>query len=298
MAESAVAQPLSDFEPILKPNEPLAPYTCLRVGGPAQWLAQPRNGDELAALVQRCVQSRLPLRVLGAGGNLLVHDEGVRGVVVRLSEPAFLQVSVEGRRLRAGAGTSLSALISHAARHSLAGLESLVGTPGTVGGALRYNAGGRAGDIGQYVRQVVVLDATGAEQVRDREELRFGYHWSNLDDPVLLAAELELDADDQGAIVKHLRKAWIQRKQNGPLSFQAAARAFKDPRGLSAANLIQQAGLAGQRVGGAEVSDRDASFLIANTGATARDVLRLLDLVRSRVQERFQVELELALSIW
>jgi UDP-N-acetylmuramate dehydrogenase len=298
MAESAVAQLLDDFAEILKPNEPLAPYTCLRLGGSAEWLAQPRSREELAALVRRCSEARLPLRVLGAGGNLLVRDEGVRGVVVRLSEPAFTQVQVEGRRIQAGAGARLSALISQAARHGLAGLEALVGRPGTVGGALRYHAGGRTSEIGQYVRQVTVLDAAGNQQVRDREELRFGSPWSNLDDPVFLAADLELDADEQRAIVKRLRKAWIQRKQSGPLSFQAAIRAFKDPRGLSAASLIQQAGLAGQRVGGAEVSDRDAGFLVVNPGATARDVLRLLDLLRSRVQERFQVDLELALSIW
>jgi len=134
--------------------------------------------------------------------------------------------------------------------------------------------------------------------VRERDELRFAAHWSNLDDAVLVLAELELDSDDPGAIVRRMRKAWIQRKASQPLSFQAAARIFKDPRGYSAAELIEQAGLAGTRVGGAEISDRDASYIIAHSGASSRDVLRLIDLARSRVDERFHVELELAVSMW
>jgi UDP-N-acetylmuramate dehydrogenase len=113
-----------------------------------------------------------------------------------------------------------------------------------------------------------------------------------------LSAEFELEPDAPGDIVKRMRKAWIQRKASQPFSFQAAARIFKDPRGLSAAALIEQAGLAGTRVGGAEVSDRDANFFVADPGTSARDVLRLIDLVRSRVQERFHVELELEISVW
>src|SRR5262249_9724789 len=153
--------------------------------------------------------------------------------------------------------------------------------PGTVGGALRCNAGDRSEEIGPFVRQVEVLDRNGNLQVRERDELRFAHRWSNLDDPVILAAEFELEADQPDALIKRMRKAWIQRKASQPLSFQAAGRIFKNPRGLSAAALITQAGLAGTRVGGAELSDRDANFIVALPGATARDVLRLIDLVRS-----------------
>src|SRR5207253_5899905 len=134
----------------------------------------------------------------------------------------------------AGTGAALAALISEAARHGLAGLEPLVGILGTVGGALRCNAGDRAGEIGQHVRLVEVLDDRGQVQVRERDDLRFAYRWSNLDDPVLLAAEFELETDQVDTIVKRLRKAWISRKASQPLIFQAAGRIFKDPRGLSA----------------------------------------------------------------
>jgi UDP-N-acetylmuramate dehydrogenase len=218
--------------------------------------------------------------------------------VLRLNEPAFTQVAVQGRRVRSGTGASVSALISQATRHGLAGLETLVGIAGTVGGALRCNAGDRSGDIGQFVRLVEVLDSDGNTQIRERDELRFAYRWSNLDDPVLLTAEFELDTDAPDAIVKRMRKAWIQRKSSQPLSFQAAGRIFKHPRGLSAAALIEQTGLAKTKVGGAEVSERDANCIVVHTGASARDVLRLIDLIRSRVREKFNVELELGITVW
>jgi UDP-N-acetylmuramate dehydrogenase len=293
-----MAAGLADLADFVKANEPLAPYTYLKLGGPAEWLVQPRSRDELAAVVHRCFQERIPLRVLGNGCNVLVRDEGVPGAVVRLTVPAFTQVAVEGKRVRAGTGASVSALISQASRHALAGLETLVGIPGSVGGALRCNAGDRSGDIGQFVHQVEVLDSHGTVQVRERDELQFAYHWSNLDDPVLLTAEFALESDSTDAIVKRMRKAWIQRKATQPLSFQAAGRIFKNPRGFSAAALIGQAGLARTRVGGAEVSERDTNYVVVHPGASARDVLRLIDLVRSRVQERFGVELELEIAVW
>ena len=289
---------LDDFPEIVKRHEPLAPYTNLRLGGPADLLVQPRNREELAAVVRQCFREKLPLRVIGKACNVLVGDEGVRGVVLRLTEPAFTQIHVSGKCVTAGAGASVSALISQATQSGLAGLETLVGIPGTVGGALRCNAGDRAGDIGQFVAQVEVLDTRGDVQVRERDELQFTYHWSNLDDPVLLAAVFQLEPDSPDAIVKRMRKAWILRRAGQPLTYQAASRIFTNPRGLSASALIEQAGLAKTRVGGAEVSERDAGFIVVHPGGTARDVLRLIDLVRSRVQERFGVELELEIRVW
>ncbi|MCS6850038.1 MAG: UDP-N-acetylmuramate dehydrogenase [Gemmataceae bacterium] len=289
---------LEAFAAFAKANEPLAPYTHLKIGGPAEWLVQPRSRQELAAVVRHCTQERIPLRVLGSGCNLLVRDEGVPGVVLRLTEPAFTDVTVTPPLVRAGSGATVSALISQAARHNLAGLESLVGIPGSVGGALRCNAGDRVNQIGQFLRRVEVLDERGDVQVRERDELRFTDRSIQLDDPVILSAEFELDTDDAAAIVKRMRKAWIHRKASQPLSFEAATRVFKNPRGLHASALIEQTGLAQTRVGGAEVSERDPNYIVAHPGATARDVLRLIDLVRSRVKERFGIDLELDLAIW
>src|SRR4051794_31833113 len=157
---------LEEFGEIVQREAPLAPYTYLKLGGPAEMLVQPRSLDELSRVVRACFAEKIPLRVLGCGCNMLVRDEGVRGAVLRLSAPEFTAVSVDGPRVRAGTGVSVSALISETARHGLAGLETLVGIPGTVGGALRTNAGDRAGDIGQFVRLVEVLDVQGQVQVR------------------------------------------------------------------------------------------------------------------------------------
>jgi UDP-N-acetylmuramate dehydrogenase len=288
-----------EFAEFTRRHESLAPFTFLKVGGPAEFLVQPRSREELAAVVRRCFRERIPMRVLGTGCNLLVSDEGVRGVVLRLVEPAFTSITVDGRLVRAGTGAAVSALISEAARHGLSGPETLVGIPGTVGGALRTNAGDRSGDIGQFVRSVEVLDANGDVQVRERDELRFADRASNLDDPVLLAVEFALEPDTPDAIVKRMRKAWILRKASVPLTFQAAGRIFKNPRGLAAAALIEQTFTQGRpKVGKAEVSDRDANYIVVHPGATARDVLRLIDLVRTRVQERFNVELEREIMVW
>ncbi|MBM4070694.1 MAG: UDP-N-acetylmuramate dehydrogenase [Planctomycetes bacterium] len=298
MAASELLKHLEEFGEIVKPRQPLAAHTVFKVGGAAEVLVQPRTPAELANVVRRCFERKLPMRVLGGGCNILVRDEGVPGVIVRLNEPAFAQVTVTGQRVHAGSGVTLRALISETARHGLAGLETLVGTVGTVGGALRHNAGDRSGEIGHFVRRVEIMDTSGRTQARERDDLQFSYRTSNLDDPVILAGEFELERDSESAIVKRMRKAWIQRKARQPFSFQAAGRIFKNPRGLSAAALIEQAGLVGTRVGGAVVSDRDANFIIAEPNASVRDILRLIDLVRARVQERFQVELELEISIW
>jgi UDP-N-acetylmuramate dehydrogenase len=298
MAHGPVQAALADFTEFVRAGEPLAPYTFLKLGGPAEALVQPRTAVELCAVVGRLCAQRISLRVLGAGVNVLVKDEGVHGVVLRLKEPVFTQVAVEGRRVRAGCGAALSALISQAAQHALAGLETLVGVPGTVGGALRQSAGDRSGEIGQYLRRIEVVDSAGQVQTRDRDDIAFTYRSSPLEDPVLLSAEFEFDSDTPDAIVKRMRKAWIQRKATQPFSFQAACRVFKNPRALSAAALIAQAGLAGTKVGGAEVSERDANYIIAHPGAASRDVLRLIDLIRSRVLERFNAELELEITVW
>jgi UDP-N-acetylmuramate dehydrogenase len=289
---------LDAFAEIVQANASLAPYTHLKLGGPAEYLAQPRSREELAAVVGHCFAQRLPLRVLGSGCNLLVRDEGVKGLVLRLNDPFFAKVEVHGKEVTAGAGAAVSALISESVRHGLGGLEMLVGIKGTVGGALRCNAGDRGGDIGQFVRRVEVLDLRGKVQVRERDELRFGPHKSNLDDPVLLSATFGLENDDPSILVKRMRRAWIHRKAHQPLSFQAANRIFQDPPGFTAAALIDQAGLARTQVGGAEVSDRDPNAIVVHPGATARDVLRLIDMVRSRVQEQFKIELALEITIW
>jgi UDP-N-acetylmuramate dehydrogenase len=298
MASTNLPEELKSFAGFIQMNASLAPYTQLKIGGPAELLVQPNALDEMIAFVKVCFSKNLRFRIMGSGGNILVHDEGVKGIVLRLGGLAFTQIAVEGRRIKAGSGATLSSVLAHAATAGLTGLEPLVGLPGTIGGALLLNAGDRTSDIGQFVRRVEVLDNHATVQMREHDELRFTSTGAILDDPLLLSAEFELDSDDAESIVKRLRKAWIQFKATQPFSYQSSTRVFKNPPGLNAGVLIEQTGLVATKVGAAVVSERNPNYIVAETGATARDVLRLIELVRARVQERFHVELELALTVW
>jgi UDP-N-acetylmuramate dehydrogenase len=286
------------FSRITRPDEPLAPYTWLKIGGPAQYLVEPASRDELLDVVRFCHEQELPLRVLGGGSNVLVRDEGVSGAVIRLTGDAFAEIAVAGTTVRSGAGALLSHLISRSVQAGLAGLEVLTGIPGTVGGALRGNAGGRAGDIGQFVSGVTVLTATGETFTRTEDELSFAYRESSIIELAVLEATFELSADDPEEITRRMRKLWIMKKASQPLSSQSAGCIFKNPRGLSAGTLIEQAGLKGTRIGAAEISDRHANFIVTHEAATSGDVLRLIDLARSKVAEQFGVELELEIQVW
>jgi UDP-N-acetylmuramate dehydrogenase len=298
MASTNVLAELKDFAPIIQADAPLAPLTQLRIGGAVEAMIQPRSVDELRAVVQRLFARQMRFRILGSGGNVLASDDGVKGVILRLSAPAFTQIAIDGRRVKAGCGATLAAVIAHTAKRGLAGLESLVGLPGTIGGALLLNAGDRNSDVGQFVRRVEVLDRQAVIQFREHDDLRFGSAGSSIDDPVLLSAEFELETERPEAILKRLRKSWIQYKAMQPFSYQTAARLFKNPPGLNAAALIEQTGLVGTKVGGAAISDRNANYVLVEPGASAKDVLRLIDLIRTRIQDRFHVELELAISVW
>jgi len=286
------------FPEITRQREPLASYTHLRIGGPAEFFVQPRTTAELAAVLQYCQTNTVPLRMLGGGYNLLVRDDPVPGAVMRLTGPEFSWIEQSGRTIRAAGGGALIELIAHAVKAGLCGLETLVGIRGTVGGSVRCNVGDRSGEIASTVRRVAVLSEAGTEQVRTREELNFGDHSSDLDEPVILWVEFELDPDSPAALLKRLRRSWIFRKGSEPLSFQPAVRMFRNPAGATATHLIDRTGLAKTKVGGAEVCERNSNFAVAHPGTTAKDVLRLIDLVRTRVKEVTGVGLERELNVW
>jgi UDP-N-acetylmuramate dehydrogenase len=289
---------VEQFPGLVQPKADLTPFTIFKVGGPAELFAQPTAIKELSALVQAAGAAAVPFRILGVGGNVLIRDEGIAGLVLRLSAPIFTEVRAQGNRLRVGCGATIASLIAAAAHQELTGLEHLVGMPGTVGGALRHNAGGRGGDIGQFVHSVDVMDHHGAIITRERDELRFSSGTSNLDDPVLLIAEFQLDSEKADVIVKRLRKAWIQRKASHPFSYQAAGRIFKNPPGMQASQMIEQTGLVGTKVGGAQVNERDANFFVVEPRSSSRDVIRLIEMVKAKVYDKFKIDLELEISIW
>jgi UDP-N-acetylmuramate dehydrogenase len=262
-------------------------------------MARPRTLDELLGLLRRCRDEQLPFRILGGGSNVLVRDQGVEAMVIHLESPAFSDITLIGHTVEAGAAVPLTALISQSARGGLAGLEVLTGIPGTVGGALRGNAGDRQGSIGQYVRRATVIDAAGEVQVRDRDDFRFADRESNLDEPVILSAEFEFEPQDPESIVRRMRRIWIIKKEHQPYGHQSSGCIFKSPtQDLQAGTLIEQAGLKGTRHGGAEVSERHANFIIAHPGATASDILLLIDQIRQRVWQQFGYELESQIQVW
>lgn len=286
------------FEHIVRQNEMLAPFTWFRLGGPAEYFAEPTSTEELEALVRLAGQANVPIHVIGGGSNLLIRDAGIKGLVLHLAAPAFSQISVEGNVVTAGGGAKLGHVISTSVREGLSGLEELVGIPGSVGGALRGNAYAGGADIGQWTRRATVMKRNGQTIVHDRDAMRFSYRSSSLDELVILSAEFELERGNSAEITKRLQKLWIIKKASEPQGTHNAGCIFKDVGGESAASLIENAGLRSSQIGKATVCDKNANFIIAEPGATFEDVCSLIELLKSGVQDRLGVELETAIEIW
>jgi len=285
------------YEQIVKRDEPLAGHTWYRLGGPARYFLTPRNEAELSGVVGRCREHSLPIHVLGGGANLLVGDEGVNGAVIRL-EGDFARTQIDQNVVTAGAGADMSKLTLRCVREGLAGMECLTGVPGSIGGGVKMNAGGAFGDIGNIISRVRLMDATGTAYYAEKEALVFAYRSTNIGAKFILAAVFELTPDDPEEILRKVKEIWFFKKNSQPLNAKSAGCVFKNPRQLSAGALIDQAGLKGTEVGGAVVSEKHANFIIARPGSQSSDVLKLIELIRRRVLERFGVQLELELEIW
>lgn len=289
---------ITGFEKIVRRDEPLAMHTWFQLGGVVEYFAEPESLDQLVALVKRCHEEEVPIRPLGCGSNILVRDEGVAGMVIRLFTSAFGEIAVRDNMLVAGGGAKLGRAITAAVHHGLAGLEALIGIPGTLGGALRGNAGAHGNDVGQWVEQATVITHSGEVAERDRDDLAFGYRQGSLDDLFILEARFALEEDAPVELARRMQKYWIMKKASQPMGHQSAGCVFRNPRGASAGQLIDRAGLKGTRIGGAVVSERHANFIVAEPECTSQDVLRLIDMIRSQVHDRLGVELELELEVW
>lgn len=278
----------------LSENEPLAPKTTLRVGGPARYYAEPANETDLAALLAEAARRQLPVLPLGRGSNLLVPDEGVRAVVVRLAGAAWsrFEPRTDGT-VRVGAGLRLKELCGLAAAAGLCGFEFLEGIPGTVGGALRMNAGAMGGWIFDVVEEVRALALDGAALRWSRGALHAGYrHCRELEEAIAIEAVLRPSGAAEAAAIRATMRALSERRHETQPREPSAGCVFKNPEGTSAGKLIDLAGLKGARVGDAEVSPVHANFIVNRGGATAGDVLALVRRVRAEVRARHGVELE------
>jgi len=289
---------IDDFSNILQRDQSLAPYTWLRLGGPAEYLLTPRTEAELLEVVRYCLTAEISIRILGGGSNLLVADEGISGAVIRITDSLLNSVEIKDQRLTAGGGTQLSYAVSESVRAQLSGLEVLVGIPGTVGGAVVGNAGGRHGDIGELIQSVTVVDRDGNIVERTGDELSFSYRRSSLDDVLVLSVTFQLKADPSDELTRRMRKNWIMKRATQPLADQSAGCIFRNPRGLSAGALIEQCGLKGMTSGQARISSRHANFIVTGEGSTSQDVDQLISRVQSAVSENFGVELDLEICRW
>lgn len=289
----------ADFESICRPDYSLADHTWYRLGGPARWFAQPRDEEELVALLQHCRAENVPWRVLGRGANLLVRDAGVTGVVIQLSGEHFSNVEIDGESVAAGAGADFPKLIRRTIASGLVGLEVLAGIPGSFGGIVRMNAGGKYGEIGAHVQEVRVLRADGEVATLSAAEVDFRYRKTKLDGCIVLGARLSLHSGDKDAALARHREVWNEKSAAQPaVSERSCGCIFKNPPGNSAGRLVDHAGLKGERVGGAEISTRHANFIVAHEGACAQHVLDLIALAKDRVRERTGIELELEVEVW
>jgi UDP-N-acetylmuramate--alanine ligase len=292
-----------EFEGLVRTEVPLAGKTWYGIGGNARYFAQPGSVEELSTLYRTAKGAGVPVFVLGRGANVLVGDAGVDGLVISLDQKAFVTANWREDGVTLGAGFDLLRLPKLSGDRGLWGVEFMAGIPGTVGGAVRMNAGGRYGDFGSAVKSVTVLDVDGKVQTRGAESFTFAYRQCSLTDPVILGADLRLTPGNPEAVTARVKELWDAKQKSQPLQAHSAGCVFKNPDsavsgGLSAGALIDQAGLKGTRFGGAEVSRIHANFIVADKGCRASDVLHLIEQTRGVVLARFGVMLESEVKIW
>lgn len=288
----------SEFASRIECDAPIGRMTWFRLGGRARYLCRPRDAADLAALVRRTADENVPLKILGRGANVLISDDGFDGVVVRLDSDAFRSVKRNGSSIELGAGVDLMPLAKRCSEQGLSGLECMAGIPATVGGAVRMNAGGRFGEFGDVVRRVRLLRRDSTVETCEHEEVEFGYRRTALGDRIVLSVEIELKEDDPVKVKRTFDEYSQQKQRTQPLADNSAGCIFKNPVGSSAGALIDQAGLKGKRVGEARISEQHANFIVAEHGATASDVMGLINLVRDRVLRESGKELEVEIEIW
>ena len=274
-------------------EEPMKKHTTFRIGGPAEYLILPQTAEEIADVVKLCRQEEIPWYIVGNGSNLLVADEGVRGVVIQLLRN-FNQIQVEGCQIRIQAGAQNAAVAKRALDASLTGFEFAAGIPGTIGGAVVMNAGAYGGEMKDILKEVTVLDQNGMIRTIPTEELELGYRTSIIARKgyVVLEAVIVLKTGDPKEIKAAMDDLKEKRVTKQPLEYPSAGSTFKRPEGYFAGKLIMDAGLRGFSVGGAQISEKHCGFVINKGNATAKDVTELMDETKKIVMEKFGVALE------
>lgn len=276
-------------------NEPLANFTTFRIGGEADYYVEPSSADDALNIVRYLNKQGVPFYVMGNGSNVLISDEGIRGVVINL-EASFNYTKHDNGVITAGAGVKVAKFVDFCIQNGYAGVEMLAGIPATVGGALVMNAGAYSGETSTYVTEVTAI--VGDElKVLSKEECRFRYRNSNLKGTVILEAKFALPLGDKEEIVKRRKALLLHRNDSQPVEVPNAGCMFKNPGDNKAAILIQECGLKGASFGGAMVSHKHANFIVNTGGATANDVIELVKIIRKTVKEKTSIELEMEVKL-
>lgn len=274
-------------------DEPMKKHITFRVGGNADYFVTPNTVEEVKNVIALCKQEEMPYYILGNGSNLLVSDQGYRGVIIQIYKE-MSKIEVAGDLIKAQAGALLSKIGSLALEQGLTGFEFASGIPGTLGGAVVMNAGAYGGEIKDIIEEATVLTPEGELLKLKKDELELGYRTSIIAkrDYIVLEAVIRLEVGDKEAIKQRMDELRFQRTSKQPLEYPSAGSTFKRPEGYFAGKLIQDAGLRGFQVGGAQVSEKHCGFVINKDNATAADVMELMRQVSAIVKEKFGVELE------
>ena len=280
-------------EESIKVDKQMKKHITFRVGGPADFLVKPKTEAQLSEVIKFAKKENIPFLVIGNGSNLLVKDGGIRGIVIELSDN-FNNYEIEGKIIKAQSGVLLSILGRNAMKNALTGLEFAAGIPGTLGGALAMNAGAYGGEIKSVVKSVRVMNPQGEISEFTNEEMEFAYRRSRLtnSDYIVLSAELELKKGDYDEIKAYMADLTNRRVTKQPLNLPSAGSTFKRPEGYFAAKLIDDCGLRGLTLRGAQVSEKHCGFVVNKGEATAKDILDLMYIVKSTVLNKFGVMLE------
>ena len=287
----------------VKTDEPLSSHTSFKIGGSGRIWFEPRDEADLKKVLAFAKAKRIPYFVIGNGSNILARDAGFNGILIHLGGENFKKIKLSGKTVRVGAGFSLPKLVNLCCQKGLAGLESMVGIPGTIGGAIYMNAGGWTNpifrNIGETVEALKVISPEGKTKILKKDDLKFDYRCSNLENHIILEAGLELTYGDKDALTSSVSHFLKMKREKQALDTPSAGCVFKNPPDFqfSCGQMVDMLGLKGTQIGGAQISKKHANFIINTGGATCKDVLDLVKLVKDKVRENYSIELEFEVKV-